>query len=216
MRLRIKKQFIGLGVSGLVSLQALAGTMGPVMADEHPWSVTGSLGYTEFSDLYQEDGQTAVGRFAIGRNLYTGQRMMFGLEVGVQSGNDMRLSAADATLFVLGGLPLDSTVKPMLDALVTLQIPVTSAPVFIDLKGGLAFRRWQFNEGAAVNSRSDVAGEVQAGLGYQINERASLTLVYQGIYGESPHLTVDVFNETGHVSNIPVQNGVLLGMTITV
>jgi len=68
----------------LLSLSATAGTMGPINEGSHPWSVVGSMGYTWYDAAYSGgsgadlaaqnaigDGQTAFGRFAIARNLYT-------------------------------------------------------------------------------------------------------------------------------------------------
>ena len=67
----------------VLSFSAMAGTMGAPLSDEqHPWSVIGSLGYTGYSHFYNGgpaadpsaqaaigDGQTALGRFAISRDL---------------------------------------------------------------------------------------------------------------------------------------------------
>ena len=197
--------------------QATAGTMGPILEITHPWSVTGSLGYTVYEDMYRADGQTALGRFAIGRDVYTGHVVTWGLEVGVQNGNTMRYFPSLAAIDALGGLPIQTTVKPTLDVLATLKTnSFGTTPIFAQFKGGIAYRRWQFNDRDSINDKSQIAGEVQVGLGYAISERASLGLSYQGIFGGNPDFHFNADSATGRASNIPVQNGVLLGLTVTV
>ncbi len=71
-----------------LSLGAMAGTMGqPLIEEYRPWSVIGSLGYTWYNNFYNGvatadafaqaaigDGQTALGRFAIARDLGTSKQ----------------------------------------------------------------------------------------------------------------------------------------------
>lgn len=203
--------------SCVLSQQSIAGTMGPILEITHPWSVTGSIGYTVYEDMYRDDGQTALGRFAIGRDVYTGHSLTWGFEVGVQSGNTMRYFPSQEAIDALGGLPIQTTVKPLLDVLVTLKTAsFGTTPIFAQLKGGIAYRRWQFNDRDSINDKSQIAGEVQAGLGYALSERANLSVSYQGIFGGNPDFHFNADSATGRVSNIPVQNGVLLGLTVTV
>ncbi|WP_133129027.1 hypothetical protein [Legionella nagasakiensis] len=215
--LRTRCSFLGLSLA-CMTLPSMAGSMGDVdVPVSHPWSVTGSLGYTVYEDMYRDDGQTALGRFAIGRDVYTGNSLTWGFEVGVQSGNTMRYFPSFEAIDALGGLPIQTTVKPMFDALVTLKTAsFGTTPIFAQLKGGIAYRHWQFNDRDSINDKSQIAGEVQAGLGCSISERASLSLSYQGIFGSNPDFRFNADSATGRVSNIPVQNGVLLGLTVTV
>jgi hypothetical protein len=119
--------------------------MGTLQAtNSHPWSVTASLGYTNYQSMYSDDGQTALGRLAIGKELFTRKYLIFGLEIGVQSGNTMRLNVPQITLDEIGGLPNQSTVKPTLDLLATAKIqPLGSSQFFGEIKGGIAYRQWQ-------------------------------------------------------------------------
>jgi len=211
----------GLLIAGVaLSLPAFAGTMGDMYKESkraHPWSITASMGYTNYQDMYRNDGQTPVGRLAFGHDCYAFNQATLGLELGVQNGNTMRFFPSQTAIDTLGGLPIQTTVKPMLDLLVTLKsASLSTMPVYAQLKGGIAYRRWQFNDRDSINDKSQIAGEVQAGLGYAISERASMNLFYQGIYGSSPNFSLNAVAETGRVSNIPVQHGVLLGMTVTV
>lgn len=199
-----------------MALPALAGGVGEVPAS-HPWSVTGSLGYTVYEDMFRDDGQTALGRFGIGRDVYVGNSLSWGVEVGVQSGNTMRYYPSREAIEALGGLPIQTMVKPMLDALVTLKTTSFGAtPIFGQLKGGIAYRRWQFNDRDSINDKSQIAGEVQAGLGYAISEQFNLSLSYQGVFGSNPDFRLNADKDTGQVSHIPAQHGMLLGLTVTV
>ncbi len=191
----------------------------PVQRDIHRWSATGSIGYTQFQQAGDGSGGALLGRFAIGRDFYNTEKTRFGLELGVQNGNRMSIAASQDTLDALGGLPVWTTVKPMVDFLATYQVAVLhESPAFVVLKGGAAYRQWEA-ERQSINNLSQIAGEIQAGIGVAVVERATLSLLYQGIYGANPDFTVNTtpnqeFNGTGHVSNIPVQNGVLLSLSI--
>lgn len=178
------------------------------------WSVSASLGMTHYQNMFSSDGETAIGRLALGRELITRSWGTLGLELGVQNGNTMRYVPSQSAIDALGGLPIQTTVKPMLDLLATVKtMPLGNTAMVGLVKGGVAYRHWQFNDRDSINDCSQLAGEFQVGVGYALNERASLSLVYQGIYGANPHFTLNSAAMTGHVSNIPIQNGVLLGLT---
>ncbi|OYV54384.1 MAG: hypothetical protein B7X00_01405 [Legionella sp. 21-45-4] len=223
-----------LAASVAVALNATAGTMGAV-EEAHPWSVLGSLGYTWFNDAYSGgaladptaqtaigDGQTVVGRFAIARDVYAYdfegfKTVHFGLELGVQNGNTIRLGIPQANLDIVGGLPVQSTIKPMMDLLGTLTLqPMDEYPAFGVVKLGVAYRRMQINDRVTFNDLSEAAFEVQGGLGYKISDRADLSLSYQGIFNGSTNYTINSTTFTGHVSNIPNQNGLLLTLAYAV
>jgi hypothetical protein len=186
------------------------------MTEHHPWLVTGSIGFTDYQNMFHGDGETVVGRFALGKELFSRAALAFGLELGVQNGNAMRLDVSQETLDVLGGLPIQSTMKPMLDLLVTAKTNSLGViPLFAELKGGIAYRHWQFEDRDSINDQSNIAGEVQAGLGYLVSDKASLGVFYQGVFGGNPDFQVNALNQTGLVKTIPIQNGVLLSLTLT-
>ena len=214
-----------------LSFTGLAGTMAdnaPVpMADFHPWSGIGSMGYTAYQDVGKGSGETMLGRFAIGKDLlnigdtgisggsFDASSIHLGVELGVQNGTRLSLSAPQATLDGLGGLPPLLTAKPMLDLLGTLSWgPMEDIPGLILFKGGVAYRQWQMDY-ATVNNVSKIAGEIQVGLGIAVAEAATLSLLYQGIYGSSPGFTVNAVNGTGHIENIPSQSGILLSLSLS-
>ncbi len=211
-----------------LSFSALAGTMGtpaPVV-DMHPWSVVGSIGYTYYNNT-NAGGGTPVGRLGIAKDIYNlgdaglnndvvdMSNMNLGLEFAVQNGNRMSLGASQATLNEMGGLPIWTEVKPMLDLLGTLKFaPMTDTAAFVSIKGGVAWRQWML-ERDTLNNLSQAAGEVQAGVGIPVADAATVSVMYQGIFGSSAGFTVNPATGTGSVSNIPVQNGVLLSLSMT-
>ena len=202
-----------------VSASSFSGTMGappPMpMIEVHPWSVTASLGYTSYEYGAHGTGQTPVGRLAMGKALCDFGPSSFGLELGVQNGNEMHLLIPQARLTPLGGMPLEATITPLLDLLATLRISVApTSTVFIDLKGGAAYRR-MYVDRARVNQKSQFAGEFQGGVGMPITDSSTISILYQGVYGGSLDFTVNTTALTGHISNIPVQNGVLVSLNIT-
>jgi opacity protein-like surface antigen len=224
----IKKTLIAAALA-VCSLTARAGTMG---ADIEPrtWSVVGGLGYVWYDFGYDGggladpaaqtsigDGQTAFGRFAIAKDLVKRRFVQFGLELGVQSGNILRLDIPQATLDLLGGMPVQANVKPMLDLLATATTePLMSTAAFGVLKTGIAYRRMQIDERVTVNDLSQVGFELQAGLGANITDRARLAILYQGVFNGRTDFTVNTAADTGHVSNIPMQNGIFLAISYTI
>lgn len=180
---------------------------------DHRLSVIASLGYGNYQRFYHSDGQTAIGRIALAAELLTTNQATFGLEFGLQSGNRMRVIIPQSTVDVLG-CAVQSTVKPMLDLLVTANTsPLNESLLFTQFKGGIAYRYWQIHRDW-IQNKSELAGEVQAGIGYPLSELTNLNLVYQGVFGGNSKITFNPLTEIGYVSNIPVQHGILLGISV--
>ncbi|KGP62253.1 hypothetical protein EP47_12725 [Legionella norrlandica] len=183
---------------------------------DYPWTISASLGYADYQYVHRGDHITAAGRFAIGRDLLIKGPALFGLEIGLQSGNQMRLQMTEEEIDALGGLLVKTTLKPMVDALATMRItPKLTAPLFLQLKAGGAYRQWQMDRDT-INDISQLAGEIMAGCGYTITPNASITLSYQGIFGAKPDFTIDLESGIGHVQNIPIQHAVLLGIILMI
>lgn len=183
----------------------------------HSWSVTASIGYTNFQNMYGHEGQTPLLRLAFDKGLVVVKNLDIGVELGVQNGNTMRLNVSQEDLDLLGGSPIQTEVSPIIDLLATVVTkPLFGTPLFAQVKGGIAYRTWQFEDRTSINPISNVAGELQAGFGVALNKATNLSLLYQGIYGGNPNFVVDTTNETGNLSTIPVQNGILLSLDITV
>lgn len=193
----------------------------------NPWSVAAGLGYSWYDFAYHGgaladpsaqnaigDGQTALGRFAVARQVAQFYSIHYGLELGIQSGNLMRLAISQSTLDVLGGLPVQANIKPWLDFLVTATTePLMNASGI--LKAGIAYRRMQIDERVTINDLSQVGFELQAGVGMQITDRAQLALLFQGVFNGNANFAVNAEADTGHLANIPMQNGVLLTLSYT-
>ena len=223
-----------LALSGcLYSCVTFAGSMGQAMpsySHTHPWLAVASIGYTLVNNTGPGTGQSALGRFAVGKSVYEyGERdnafnpfhanlMDFGIEFGVQNGARLSLSASETELNAFSDTALapaiQSTLRPMLDFLGTLRVsPLQDKPFFISAKLGLAYRQWQMDV-QRVNNISQITGELQAGGGMSIGEAAAISFVYQGIYGSNPKLTFDLADRRATVSNIPQQNGVLMSLSL--
>ena len=183
---------------------------------DNAWALTGGVGYTNFENMYQNEGQSAVERIAFDSMFLKIRSLLLGIELGAQNGNTMNLGVDQTTLEELGGAPIQTTVKTIIDLLVAIKAPFdtkSTVPIFGVLKGGIAYLNWQFNDRTTINFMSNIAGEVQAGLGVALGEKADLSLVYQGIYGGNPNFQANLTNETGYISSIPIQNGVLLNLS---
>jgi hypothetical protein len=219
----LKKHVLSL-LGGLFSISTFAGTMGIMppppmpMVEVHPWSVTASLGYTSFDSGTDGTGQTPIGRLGIGKEFCDIGQSSVGAEIGVQNGNTMRLFIPQDVLDSLGdgGLPVTARVTPMLDLLGTLRVSFSAdSPVFGAAKVGIAYRRLYVLDRSTINNKYQFAGEIQVGAGVGITDSSTLSLLYQGVYGGSLGFTADATVGTGNITNIPVQNGLLLSLNIT-
>ena len=184
----------------------------PAAENKYPWSVTGSVGYSGFSQAGDSSGGTVVGRFSIGKGLYIAGHTLFGLELGVQNGNRMSIGESQATLDEMGSLPIWTTSKPMVDLLATAEMGSEKHSGFLVLKAGIAYRTWE-TERQSINNLSQIGAEVQAGVGMHILPKATLSLLYQGVYGGSNNFTVHP-DHSATVTNIPIQNGLLLSLAL--
>ena len=149
------------------------------------WLYLGAYGgYGDVSGGYKNDGQVAQGRLTLGIHAVDYNSLSFGAEVGVQSGNDMRLSASSSIISAAGGLPIQSTLKPFVDLLITVKGRLSMAyPLFGILKGGIAYRQLQLNDRtSSQDGLRKVDGELQLGLGYNVTNHVMLSAFYQGIY----------------------------------
>ncbi|STX39284.1 hypothetical protein [Legionella feeleii] len=177
------------------------------------WVIDGALGMAFYSGAVDKDRQSATGRISLGHVLTTQTYWQAAFEAGIQSGNTLSLHFAKEDIDALGGVEIEAELKPILDLLVSLKTEtLINFPVFSWIKGGVAYRQFQVDK-TAVNNLKDLAPELIAGFGYQINEQAAIHLGYQFIWGQNPQLTVDEVNETATLRHIPVQQSVMLGFS---
>jgi len=199
----------------LLSFNAMADGYSPELTSlDQPWSITASFGIGKYPHTYSKDGQTAIGRLALGNEMMLTGNYALGIEFGLQNGNHMRVEIPKQTLGGIEWLPVHTTIGPTLDLLMTAKSdPLGNSGFFAQLKGGVAYRYWQIKH-EPVNDLSQLAGEIQAGFGYPISALANLSVLYQGIFGSTPNFSMNAFTKKDHVSNIPPLHAVLLGFSV--
>lgn len=208
----MKRYFIALGI--LLSAVVGAGSYSPKLtSQDQPWSITASAGSVNYQ-VSSYDRNSALGRLALGNEMLLAGDIALGLELGLQTGNKICLNIPKETLNILKWFPVQTTLAPTLDLLITTKTdPLGNSAFFAQLKGGLAYRHWKIDR-VPVNEISQLAGEIQAGFGYPITALASLSLLYQGIYGNSPNLQVSPYNKKEYLTNIPTLHAVLVGLSV--
>jgi opacity protein-like surface antigen len=204
-----------------LSLPAFAVTSSQTkLTDGSPsrFSVGAYGGYGVVNGGYHQDGQVAQSRLAIGIRAAQYKKLTFGAEAGVQSGNAMRLDASSALMAAAGCLPIDSTLKPLLDLLVTVKTRIDpSYPIFAVLKGGIAYRQLVLSgRSSSRDGLRRVNGELQAGLVFNLTDHAALATFYQGIYsGTNAGLNLDSASDVT-IRRIPTQQAVFLGFEYSI
>jgi hypothetical protein len=179
-----------------------------------PWSLEVGLGYGRYLDMYRNDGNTVLYRLGVAKELMNIDWFHGGLELGAQSGDTARPRVSQTVLNQLGGLQIESTIKPLLDLLLTARVYPTCSRVFGQIKIGAAWRNWQFTR-TTISDVSRVNPELQLGIGYDISRLFRLSLSYQGIYGQNGGLESSCATCSPRFwGNIPTQNSVILGMSI--
>lgn len=181
----------------------------------NPWTITGSIGGSQTSGMFRQDGQSAVGRLSFGITLYPMETMQLGFELGLQSGNQMRLFIPKDDLEILGGVAVQGTINPMVDALLTARIPISNTlPVTLLLKAGGVYRQMRMDR-AEVNDLSKFNFEAQAGCEFKLSEHLAVVAAYQQIFGGNVNVQIDPMTATGHIQNIPTSRAVLIGLSVT-
>lgn len=202
-------------LSVLLSLMVCSNTHAEALGNQG-WYVNLGMGYAKINQIQPSDSETIVGKLGLGKTLFHfSHGISTGAELGVQNGNTMRMGVSDDQLNELGGLPIQTTLKPILDLLGTLKIK-TGKFLFIDTRVGAAYRSWQINDRETVNNVSDIRPELEIGLGSKINPHFDLSLLYQTIFSTPYSFTVDPVAETAHVNSTPQQSGVLLVASINI
>lgn len=182
------------------------------------FGISADMGFTQYTNVYHQDGQSVLGRLSIQTQYIPSDASFFvlGIEAGLQNGNTMRLDLDKSTLDRLGGEPVSIIVKPAIDLLGTLQIvPFEDFGLFGVIKGGVAFRQLQVDRNE-VNDLSKTSPELQAGLGYKINENMAFHINYQQVFGGNPSYQVNELSDTATIANIPSQRSVLFGLTLII
>jgi len=170
-------------------------------------------GYGNVNDMQHNDGQGAIGRLTFGMNAYQSKPLTIGLELGLQNGRTMRHASASNDPSADFDLPIQTTLNPIEDILLSFRVPLL-CNFYGMLKGGFAYRQLQFYAGDYVDSLNQMSGEFQAGLGYDLTARTRIVLYYQGIYANGGVSYIQNKNGNVSVSNIPTQQAGFLGFEI--
>lgn len=181
---------------------------------DNAWSINAAFGSAFYNNLPLENNQTnATGRLSLGFWLSTTDYFQLSLEGGIQNGNSMRLHFPKECIDVLGGIPIEVQLKPMLDLLLGLKTETFEAiPLFTWIKGGIVYQQLHIDRDSIPDLKK-ISPELMAGFGYKINEQASLHLGYQYIRGNTPQLIIYPETESAKLRHIPSRQAVLLGFS---
>lgn len=178
--------------------------------DVSHWYLNGAFGYASYAN---HNGHTSLGRLGLGYLLPGAGYFQFGLEGGIQNGHTMRPHFPIASIGALGGVPVELQLKPMLDLLAVVKtIPLDSIPLFAYLKGGVLYQQLHIDR-ETVSTVRRFTPEVIAGLGYKLNDQASINLSYQYFWGRAPQLAVYEWTQTAILRNIPSRQAVMIGFS---
>lgn len=180
------------------------------------WMLIASAGYDHFANAVNSDGSTGVARLALNRSFFRSGGFDFGLEAGIQNGVNIRPIVQEDILDALGGTPVLATIKPVIELLPTLSRRLSDNGRFIGFaKLGIAYRSMTFDRYAIPNI-SKISPDLHLGLASTVSDNISLMIYYHVIFGGSPHINATLFpfpaNNLGKATNIPTQQGALLGI----
>ncbi len=212
MKQYFARLYFAIGI--LLSFATSAGSYSPQLtSQDQPWSITASAGSGNYQ-IKANDRNSALGRLALGNEMLLAGDIALGLELGLQTGNKICLNIPRETLNLIKWLPVQTTLAPTLDFLITTKTdPIGNSSFFAQLKGGVAYRHWKTHR-IPINEISQLAGEIQAGLGYPITALASLSLLYQGIYGTTPNYQISPYTKKENLTNIPTLHAILVGFSV--
>ncbi len=191
-----------------------AGTMQSNDSTLSPFYLAAYGGYGSIVGAYKKDGDFAQGGVTMGVRPWHYGDWLLGAEISMQSGNFMSLNAESRIIEATQGYPVDVSLDSLFDFLLTVKAPLpTTAPLFVLLKGGAAYRQFDLDD--IVSTSDNITqwnGVVEAGIGYQINPHVGLSAFYQGIYsGRQTGIGLDAQNKV-IVTHIPTQQAVFLGV----
>lgn len=195
-----------------------AGAMGTESNNQLPPLYLGVYGgYGHFDSTYKSDGNYAQGRLAFGVQLKQMANNSIGLELGLQSGNSMRLDGSEQLLNSAYGTPAITplaNLKPVIDGLATIRGKFKSdCTLFYLLKGGIAYRQLHLEDRTSSrDTLNEIAPEMQVGVGMNITSNMVATIFYQGIYSNSNvGIGIDAVADTT-IQHIPTQQAGFIGL----
>ncbi|KTD32207.1 hypothetical protein Lnau_3118 [Legionella nautarum] len=200
----------------LVSILFFLSTTGSFACCEEDvshWYLNGAFGYASYAN---HNGHTSLGRLGLGYLLPGVGYFQVGLEGGIQNGHTMRPYFPVASINALGGVPVELQLKPMLDLLAVVKtVPLDAIPVFGYLKAGALYQQLHIDRETVtpVKRFRGVTPELIVGLGYKLNDQASINISYQYFWGRAPQLVVNELTQTATLRNIPSRQAIMLGFS---
>jgi hypothetical protein len=173
-------------------------------------------GYGHINGSYKSDGNYAQGRVAFGAAFKQLSNNTVGFELGLQSGNSMRLNGNQIFNGVPAVIPL-ANLKPIIDGLITIKGKFQQGQdMFYMVKGGIAYRQYHLEDRTSSHDTlNEIAPELQIGLGKTITPNLAATIFYQGIYSNSSTgIGRDAFGDTT-IQHIPTQQAGFIGIEYT-
>jgi hypothetical protein len=170
-------------------------------------------GYGKNEGMIEKDGYTARARLTFGIHSSFKNSFNYGLETGIQSGNVGALAVSSMVYQTLGSLPIQTTIKPTIDALFTIRSPLLfKHHLYFISKAGIAYRQLQFDTRDTIPDIQKVNPELQLGLGFPITRNATIGAIYQGIYGGKNAKVSLTSSETAKVLKIPTEQNGFIGL----
>jgi len=170
-----------------------------------------SGGYGNFNGTLSNDGQTGILRLAIGTQFNFGRYTLFGTELGIQTGNRMRINS-DNAIVAIGSAPVFLTVKPPIDALLTVAFHLRNTSLAILAKAGAVYCQGMMDS-ATISNKSKVMPEAQLGLSVGLSSELSLIVYYQRLFGTTPRLSnIDIDTGTATLNKLPTMQAGFIGI----
>ncbi len=172
-----------------------------------------SGGYGIFQHVLPQDGVSGLLRFSLGVQVPIQKNLNIGMEIGSQTGNRMRINTENA-IFVVGTAPVFLTVKPILDALVTLTYTLDESPIFFEIKGG-SFYSDGMVDSLTIPNKSQISPEIIGGVGMHVNSKVNIVVYYQHIFsGRATLVNMDFLTGTANLSQLSTLQSGFIGLEI--
>lgn len=187
-------------ISGLCTLFLCLLTFSSQAQPDYFGMISG--GYGVFQHVLPKDGASSVLRFSLGGQVPIQKNINIGIEISTQTGNRMRLNSENA-IPAIGTAPVFLTVKPILDALVSVIYNLDESTVFYELKSG-AFYSQGMLDSLTIPNKNQISPEIVAGIGIHLTSQFDIVAYYQHIFsGQPTFANIDILTGTANLSQLP-------------
>lgn len=205
----IEKNYVPKNIKPLITYKTTQGKNKSI-DDNHLYGLV-SGGYGNFEDVLSNDGQTGILRLAMGTKFNINPLLLLGAEVGVQTGNRMRINS-DNAIVAIGSAPVFLTIKPPIDTLLTVTSRFEESALAVQTKVGAAYCQGMV-ESLTIPNKFQVLPEIQFGLSLNFSQNISLIAYYQRIFGNKPSLThINISNGTAKLNNLNTMQASFVGI----